>query len=84
MGYYLIELDPESIILCKIVLPWWKYKYLKLPMSLCNSPDVFQEKMNKSFSSFDYVQAYKDDLLVITKGLFNNHLTHLDKILDKL
>ena len=44
MGYYHIELDPESSRLCTIVLPWGKYEYLKLPMGLCNSPDIFQEK----------------------------------------
>ena len=44
MGYYHIELDPESSRLCTIVLPWGKYNYIKLPMGLCNSPDIFQEK----------------------------------------
>ena len=84
MGYYHIELDPESSRLCTIVLPWGKYEYLKLPMGLCNSPDIFQEKMNELFSGFDYVRAYIDDLLVITKGSFNDHLIHLDRVLEKL
>ena len=84
MGYYNIELDPESSRLCSIVLSWGKYKYLKLPMGLCNSPDIFQEKMNELFSGFDYVQAYIDYLLVITKGSFNDHLSHLDRVLEKL
>ena len=44
MGYYLIELDTISRKLCTIVLPWGKYQYQKLPMGLCNSPDIFQEK----------------------------------------
>ena len=30
MGYYHIEIEPESSRLCKIVLPWGKYKYRKL------------------------------------------------------
>ena len=45
MGYYHIRLDSESSKLCTIVLPWGKYEYLRLPMGLCNSPDIFQEKM---------------------------------------
>ena len=40
--------------------------------------------MNESFLSFDYIFVYIDNLLFITKGLFNNHLTHLDKVLEKL
>ena len=81
MGYYHIELDPESSKLCTIVLPWGKYEYLKLPMGLCNSPDIFQEKMNKLFAGFEYVCAYIDDLLIITKGSFKDHLKHLDTVL---
>ena len=44
MGYYHIELSPSSKRLCTIVLPWGKYEYQRLPMGLCNSPDIFQEK----------------------------------------
>ena len=44
MGCYHIELSPDSKRLCTIVLPWGKYEYQKLPMGLCNSPDIFQEK----------------------------------------
>ena len=40
--------------------------------------------MNELFSGLDYVQVYIDDLLVITKALFDNHLTHLDRVLEKL
>ena len=49
MGYYHIELCTESKRLCTIVLPWGKYEYQKLQMGLCNSPDIFQEKMNCRF-----------------------------------
>ena len=34
MGYYHIELSPDSKRLCTIVLPWGKYEYQKLPMGL--------------------------------------------------
>ena len=53
-------------------------------MGLCNSPDIFQEKMNNFFAGFDYVWEYIDDLLIITKGSFQEHLNHLDTVLEKL
>ena len=84
MGYYHIELDPKSSRLCTIVLPWGKYEYLKLPMGLCNSPDIFQEKINKLFAGFEYVRAYIDNLLIITRGSFKDHLEKLDAVLQKL
>ena len=84
MGYYHIELSPESKKLCTIVLPWGKYEYQRLPMGLCNSPDIFQEKMNILMSDLDYVRAYIDDLLILTKGTFADHLQKLAVVLHKL
>ena len=34
-------------------------------MGLCNSPDIFQEKMNELFNGLGYVRGYIDDLLII-------------------
>jgi hypothetical protein len=45
MGYYHIHLTPESSSYCTVIFPWGKYEYLRLPMGLCNSPGIFQEKM---------------------------------------
>ena len=84
MGYYHIELEPESSRLCTIALPWGKYKYRKLPIGLCNSPDIFQEKMNKLFEGFEYVQAYIDNLMIMNNGSFKDHLRDLDTVLEKL
>ena len=42
MGYYNIELSPGYKQLFMIVLPWGKRKYQKLPMGVCNSPDIFK------------------------------------------
>ena len=64
MGYYHIELDPYSKKLCTIVLPLGKYEYQRLPMGLCNSPDIFQEKMSLLMQGLEYVRAYIDDLPV--------------------
>ena len=84
MGYYHIELSPKSKTLCTIVLPWGKYEYQKLPMGLCNSPDIFQEKMSELFMDLEYVRAYIDDLLVLTNGDWDDHLEKLDEVLTRL
>ena len=55
MGYYHIRLDPESCKLCTIILPWGKYEFNCLPMGLCNSPDIFQEKMSELMSGPEFV-----------------------------
>ena len=62
MGYYHIELSPSSKCLCTIVTPFGKYEYQRLPMGLCNSPDIFQERMYEIISDLEYVREYIDDL----------------------
>ena len=52
MGYYHNTLCPISWKLCTIVQALGKYEYHKLPMGLCNSPDIFQDKMNELFNRF--------------------------------
>ena len=84
MGYYHIKLTPGLSALCTIVLPWGKYEYVKLPMGLYNSPDIFQEKMNELFADLEVVKAYIDDLLIITKGSWQDHLDKLEIVLARL
>ena len=62
MGYYHILLTPKASRLCTVVLPWGKYEYLRLPMGLCNSPNIFQEKMSKLMSGLEFARAYLNNL----------------------
>ena len=83
IGYDHIELTPSLLALCTIFLPWGKYEYLKLPMELCHSPDIFQE-MGDFLANVKMVRAYIDDLLVITKDGWNNDLSNLNIVLHRL
>jgi hypothetical protein len=84
MGYYAIRLTPNAQKPCTIVFPWGKYSYLKLPMGIVNSPDIFQSKINQLMDRLDYVQAYLDDILIVTKKTYEDHLSKLDTVLQKL
>lgn len=84
MGYYHIRLDPASRALCTIVLPWGKFEMQRLPMGLCNSPDIFQEKMSELMDGFNHVLTYIDDLLVISNGSFEDHLAKLGRVLQRI
>ena len=48
-----------------------------LPMGLCNGPNIFQEKMSELFHDIETVRTYIDDLLVVTNGSFEEHLSSI-------
>jgi Reverse transcriptase (RNA-dependent DNA polymerase) len=56
----------------------------RLPMGLCNSPDICQEKMSELFDGFEFVRTYIDDLLTFAKGTFEDHLEKLERVLYRL
>jgi len=84
MGYFHIELTLESKQLCTLVIPFGKCEMQRLPMGLSNLPNIFQEKMSKLFEGFKDIQAYIDNLLLLTKESFNKHCEHLDRVLTRL
>ena len=84
MGYYTIRLDPDAQNICTIILPWGKYSCLRLPMGMSGSPDIFQEKMSDLMRTLEYVRTYIDDLLIMTPGTYDDHLTKLQVVLDQL
>ena len=77
-------ISAKSKELFRIVTQWGKYEYQRLPMVLCNSPDIFQENMSELFISLDTVRIYIDDLLHVTKGSWTEHLTVLEDMFTRL
>ena len=53
-------------------------------MELCNSPDIFQEKMNELCNGLEYVRAYIDDQLIISNSVFEDHLNTEKIVLKKV
>ena len=53
-------------------------------MGLCNSPDIFQEKMSELFIGLDTVRVYIDDLFHVTKGSWTEHLSILKEMYTRL
>ena len=84
MGYYTIRLDPDSSKYCTLILPWGKYSYQRLPMGISGAPDIFQEKMSGLMAGLEFVRTYLDDVLVLTKDSFHDHLEKLREVLIRL
>ena len=84
MGYFTIRLYPNSSIICTIILPWGKYLNQRLPMGIAGLPDIFQEKMSGLMGDLKYVRTYLDDLLILTRYSFADHLSKLEVVLERL
>jgi Reverse transcriptase (RNA-dependent DNA polymerase) len=83
-GFYHFGLSERTKKICTMIVPWGKYQYERLPQGLKISPDVFQHKMDRTFGDYGFVYVYIDDILIITKGDFEKHLTHLRLVLQPL
>ncbi len=53
-------------------------------MGIAGSPDFFQEKMSELMESLEFVRAYLDDLLCISKLSLEDHLEKLEVVLWQL
>ena len=77
MIHYHVCISKEESNLCTIILPWGNFQYKRLPMGVSNSPDIFRIKWAKYSEDLNEIQAYVDDLLIITSGYWSNHLENL-------
>ncbi len=84
MGYYTIRLDPDASKIYTIILPWGKYSYLRLPMGVACSPNIFQDKISKLMGTLEFIRTYLDDLLCISKGSLEDHLNNLRWVFIRL
>ncbi len=84
MGYYTIRLDPMASEMCTIIFPWGKYSYKQLPMGFGGSANIFQAQIMDLMASLKFVQAFMDDLLIITRGILDQHLQRMETVLTRL
>jgi hypothetical protein len=84
MGYYTNRLDPMASEMCTIIFPWGKYSYKRLPMGFGGSADIFQAQIMDLMASLEFVLAYMDDLLIITRQILDKHLQKMETVLTRL
>jgi hypothetical protein len=54
-------------------------------MGIKNSPDIFQQKISDLMEGLeDFIRAYLDDILIITKGTYQDHLDKVAEVLKRL
>ena len=84
MMYYHIQLTENVSNLCTIILSWGKYHYKCMTVGVSNSLEKFLQKMNSLYQGFEFIRAYKYDLLILTKKYWIDHVQKLELTLNKL
>ena len=73
-GYYIISILPSSQDMTTIVTGFGKFRYNRLPMGIWDSGDIFQAKLDKLLSDIEGVKMCINDILVLSKDSFENHI----------
>jgi len=84
MGYYTLKLTPGARDMTTIVTEFGKYRYKRLPMGVSCAPDIFQSKINELLGDINGVNAYLDDVLILSKGTFDKHLQQVQVVLERM
>ena len=84
MGYYTIRLLTYIQDTTTIVNGFGKYRHNRLPMGMCASEDIFQAKVDDLIGDTKDAKTYINDILVLIKDCFTQHIEKLRIIFKRL
>ena len=84
-GFHQIPLTEDASDRCAFSCFKGKYQYRVLPFGLNNAPSIFQQLVNKLLLGCEqYAMAYIDDILIYTKSTLEDHLKHVQIVMDRI
>jgi len=83
-GYWQVPMDENSKKYTAFRTRKGLYEYNVLPFGLKNSPATFQRIMNEVLEGFSkFAMVYQDDIIIFS-STFKEHLSHIDRVLERL
>lgn len=67
-AFWMLKLDRESSMLTTFETPFGRYRWLRLPMGLSVSPEIFASRIQAALSGLKGVHCIADDILVTDAG----------------
>jgi hypothetical protein len=85
-GYWQVAMNEEDIEKTAFITPFSLYEFLVMPFGLSYTPGTFQRLMNHILQDFlgEFVAVYLDDVIIYSKGTFENHLGHIKQVFKTL
>lgn len=85
-GFHQQALSGRSIEKTAFVHQTGTYEFLRVPFGLKNAPSYFQELLDATLAEllFGCALVYIDDVAIITKTTFEEHVKDIDRVLSKL
>ncbi len=80
-GYYQLVLDQDSRNYTAFNTPFGRYRFLRLPMGIKSSPEIFQRVFSDLFSHIEGLESIMDDFL-IAEDKVNDHNSVLRETLQ--
>ena len=83
--YHQRAMDPKDQDKMAFMMPFGLFKYMKMRFALTGAPATFRPLMNVVMSDFvfNFLLVYLDNLQIFSQS-FNDHLQHLEEVLQKL
>ena len=83
--YWQVEMNEEDIEKTAFITQFGLFQFNVMPFGLKNAPALFQRMMNHILQEYldDLVAVYLDDIIIYSK-IFEEHIKHITKVLEKL
>ena len=82
-GYWQVPVAKEDRPKTAFVTPYGLFQFNVMPFGLQGAPATFQRLMDRVIQGLDFAAAYLDDLIIFS-STWEEHLQHIQSVLEKL
>ena len=82
-GFWQIQMDQASAMLCTFNTPFGRYCYERLPFGICSAPEYFHRTIEQLFEGLDGVRVFMDDVVVWGVDQ-KQHDNRLDQVMKRI